>query len=161
MKIQLTLIASLVLSGCATPGPAFTPAPVPASDANQALVYLYRPDAFILGGRDAHFYVDDKQVVDLSRNKHAWIHVPAGHHQFKQKWTWDISTKELVLDADWQAGKSYYYRFSVSGGGYPVITFNWQWQQVPPEVGAREILSTTLQEAPGSTSQDPGRIRER
>ena len=44
----------LVLQGCAARGPLFQEAPQP--EASKALVYIYRPGSFMLGGRDAYFY---------------------------------------------------------------------------------------------------------
>lgn len=157
MKTQLTLLATIVLSGCAATGPAFTPAPV--SNAKKALVYIYRVDSFALGGRDAYFYVDDQNVADLSRNGYTWFHAPAGKHELKQKWPVDVSLyKKLETSVNWESGHSYYYRFVTFSGesSYPTIKIHWHLSEVPAGVAMNEMQTSKLQEAFGASKLNVG-----
>jgi Protein of unknown function (DUF2846) len=157
MKSHIAMFAALLLSACAASGPDFSTAPAPIPESKQSLVYIYRPDTFALGGRDAYFYVDGINISDLSRNGYTWFAAPAGKHVLTQKWPIDISiTDKLDLPVNWEPGKTYYYRFTTTATtGYPGLTIHWQFGRVTQEVALEEIQTTKLQPAFGSSKLLP------
>ncbi|MFZ6642757.1 DUF2846 domain-containing protein [Undibacterium sp. TC4M20W] len=159
----LTLIFSILLTACAASGPIYQAAPPPAE--NHARVYIYRVNTFAAGGRDAYFYVDKKNIADLSVEGYTWFHVPAGEHTFRQKWPADIGTSSVAInlwrwsrqgDSDavnaknlqegyvnWEAGKTYYYRFHTNT--YGLLGMQWILQEVTAEQALPEIKKNKLQ----------------
>lgn len=143
----------LALTGCSATGPAFKEAASPPT--GKALVYIYRPSAFALSLRDAHFFVDGENLVHLSNNGYTQTYLSEGRHQIMQRWNdttlaavlkgGNTKTVEVPLDA--KAGEIYYFRFTTSIGDYAynAMALAWQLQQVSPEVGAVEILQTNYQ----------------
>lgn len=158
----LVLIFTLLLSACAATGPGYQAAPLPGND--QARVYIYRVNTFVAGGRDAYFYVDKKNVADLSVAGYTWFHVPAGEHRFQQKWPVDVGgspainlwklwkndeseevNKKTLQEGYvyWEAGKTYYYRFHTAL--YGLMGMQWILQEVTAEQALPEIKKTRLQ----------------
>lgn len=145
----------LLLTGCSATGPTFKEAATPSSD--KALVYIYRPSAFVLRARDAHFFVDGKELVGLSNNGYTQMYLPEGQHQIAQSWAMGGITSALLgqgtptvgLSLNVKAGQTYYFRFSTGAGepSYPAIVLRWQITQVPTEIGSAEIVETRYQPA--------------
>jgi len=149
LRVLALFVVAALLTGCAASGPLFQPAPPP--DSGKALVYIYRPDGFMLGGRDAHIYVDNKNVVNLSAAGYTHFQVDPGSHIIKQKWPLDLmtfDTLELPLEAS--AGETYYYRF-FSGSGDTCtsgnICFKWTLQRVTESAANDEISKCHYQAA--------------
>ena len=140
--IITVLLASAILAGCAARGLAYNPAP-PPPEAN-ALVYIYRPDAAPFSARDAYFYIDDVNIVDLSRKGYTWFHVPAGRYKLKQKWPFDVTLGMKTVEAtvEWEAGATYYYRLQVLSKPF---TVEWRLSQVPAPEATLELRDCRLQ----------------
>ena len=143
----MAVAGAALLAGCAATGvPYTTPAPQPG--ATDALVYIYRPDGDGLKLRDAYFYLDDVNIVDLSHKGYTWFHVPAGDYTIKQKWPADVTLgmKTLEIPVRWQAGGTYFYRLHTR---VDVVSLRWRLGQVPPEEAVRELPACRLQPATG------------
>lgn len=151
-------VISFTLAGCAATGPVYQPAPQPGAD--QALVYIYRPNNFALGGRDAYFYVDGINVADLSRDGYTWFHVPAGPHTLMQKWPVDVSTfGKLEKSVNWQPGQTYHYQFvtDVGSGGVSGVVVKWTFSEVSAETARQEMVDKKLQPAFGAAKLQAAR----
>jgi Protein of unknown function (DUF2846) len=142
----IALTCALILSACAASGPLYEPAPLPA--AAGALIYIYRPSGFALGGRDAYFYIDDVNVVDISNNGYSWLHLPAGEYTLKQKWPFDVTygLQTLELKVRWLPERTYFYRLETSIRGPSV---EWRLREVSSETAITEIQRCKLQPAFG------------
>lgn len=148
------LLLLVLLSGCAATGPIYQAAPEPKE--SDALIYIYRPNSFALGGRDAYFYVDDVNIVDLSNEGYTWFHLPAGEYSLKQKWPLDVTlgTHTIEIKVKWLPHQKYYYRLNTNVGfgyqiGYSTIKYEWQLTEVPVEQAVGEISTCKLQAASG------------
>jgi hypothetical protein len=135
-------VVPLFLAGCAVGGVAYNPAPLPRE--SDALVYIYRTDAAAFAARDAYFYIDDVNVVDLSRKGYTWFHIPAGEYTLKQKWPVDVTLGMQTLGAKvrWLAGRTYYYRLELKQQPFSVA---WRFSQMPPGEATRELAECRLQ----------------
>jgi hypothetical protein len=145
-RALVSLFATVILAGCASHGPLFQPA---TPETEKALVYIYRPGGFMLGGRDAYFYVNDKNVVDLSSEGYTYVYLDSGTYTLKQKWPFDlIGFKDLELPLNVSANKAYYFRF-FSGGSAKCpsgkMCFEWTLQQVPESAALAEISQCRYQ----------------
>ena len=148
-KLIILCVAALIV-GCAATGPAYEEAPLPKG--SDVLVYIYRPSNFTLGGRDAYFYVNDVNVVDLSNNGYTWFHVPAGEYSFKHKWPADITfgKKDIVIPVKWAPRERVYYRLLLEYSyGYPNVAISWNVSQVPESQALEEIKNCKLQNSFG------------
>jgi len=143
------LCATMLVSGCATLGPVYTPATsVPA---DKATVYVYR-ESGIFGGAVA--YTVSANGVPIST-------LPAGGY-----FTYFASPGEVELSAkteaktsvtiDAHAGETYYVKGTVGIGffvGHPHLVI------VPKEVGEKEIVTCKL--VPPSNSTKSGQLELR
>jgi len=136
-----------LLAGCAATGAPYT-APAPPPGVNDALVYIYRPDSRALMLRDAYFYVDGVNIVDLGNRGYTWFHVPSGDYVFKQTWPADVTLgmKTIEIPVRWQAGGTYFYRLHTT---LDFMALRWRLGQVPPEEAVRELPACRLQPAAG------------
>lgn len=167
MKRFFLLLIAILLTACAATGPAYQAAKAP--DNGKALIYIYRVKSFALGGRDAYFYVDGKNIADLSVEGYTWFHIPAGEHKFEQRWPVDIpgntnpvtakiiqlftksddgSTEKRTLQqgyVNWEAGKTYYYRFGTNLVSTSPMKMEWTLQEITAEQALPELKKTKLQ----------------
>lgn len=147
--LRLLVLSLLLLTGCAAQGPLFTHAPEPTSD--NALIYIYRTPAFGLGGRDAYFYIDGKNIFDLSAEGYSYVYVSPGQHELTQKWPLDVAGgKTIAWTIDVKPGQTRYFWFS-AGAGIAGITqvisiqFNWKLDEVPKETALRHLATERFQ----------------
>ncbi|MES2408574.1 MAG: DUF2846 domain-containing protein [Pseudomonadota bacterium] len=133
----ILLIVAFSLAGCAATGPLFQKASPP--DHGKALIYIYRPSSFMLGGRDAYFYINDKNIADVSAQGYTQIYLEPGTYNLKQKWPIDLmGFKNLELPLIVEPNNTYYFRFysgaGAAGGCGPQnmvgTCFEWSLQQV-------------------------------
>ncbi|WP_222616381.1 DUF2846 domain-containing protein [Undibacterium umbellatum] len=168
MKRITILLIAILLTACAAKGPAYQAAKAPEN--GNALVYIYRINTAAFGARDAYFYVDNKNIADLSVEGYTWFHVPAGEHKFEQKWPVDTlagnpvraklqqiftrkaneeNANRMTLSegyVNWEAGKTYYYRLATAlPSVYPTLTMQWLLQEVTPEQALPELKKSKLQ----------------
>ncbi|MDD0843982.1 DUF2846 domain-containing protein [Pseudomonas sp. Gutcm_11s] len=97
MRRSLILLTTLLLlGGCA--GPGYFEA-IPPSSADQAVIYLYRPEADNPGRQPLRFsypdvLIDEQSVGTLQFNSYRRIELPAGRH--------DIRITGLTRQAKWE-----------------------------------------------------------
>lgn len=152
MKL-ITLFLVVVLSACASTGPIYQPAPAPAPQ--DALIYVYRPANFVLSGRDAYFYVDDVNIVDLSTEGYSWFHVPAGNHTITQKWPFDVTLgfNTVNIGKEFRPSQTYYYRLEIDSFSFTfqfmfgIFNPYWRVTEVPEEQALAEIAVCKYQPA--------------
>jgi hypothetical protein len=148
LKLVSTFLLA-ILTGCAASGPVFTDASAPKVEASESLIYIYRENTFVLGGREAHFYLDGQEIASLSCDGFTWFKAPAGHHTLSQNWALDILFgKKTNIKPTWVPGRTYFYKFTTESG---VVSGSqkliWRFMAVSPEVGIREISTTKYQPA--------------
>ncbi|MFZ6870751.1 DUF2846 domain-containing protein [Undibacterium sp. Di27W] len=168
MKRYFILLISILLTACAATGPAYQAARAPEN--GKALIYVYRVKSFALGGRDAYFYVDGKNIADLSVEGYTWFQIPAGEHKFEQRWPADVpgstnpvtakiaqlfkkssddgSVEKKTLQqgyVNWEAGQTYYYRFGTNLAGTSPMKIEWFLQEITAEQALPELKKTKLQ----------------
>ena len=142
------LVAVLVplVMGCAASGPVYVDAPPPQE--GDALVYIYRNKSFSAGGTDAHFYVGDTKIADLSQGGYTWFHIRSGSYVLTQKWGGLSMMKDLSINVRWQAGSTYYYRFEVDGDFYVVAhRITWRLAEVSAAEAMPKLRERSLQPA--------------
>jgi hypothetical protein len=146
VKRFITLLLILLTSGCAATGLLFRAAPEPGQA--ESLVYIYRPSSFFLGGRDAYFYVNDVNVVNLSSAGYTWFHIPAGEYTLRQEWPFDIYLGRSIreIEAKWTLRGKYFYRLRPLAGRDGV---SWLLTEVAPEYAIEEISACKLQPPSG------------
>jgi hypothetical protein len=133
------------IMGCAANGPIFQNAPDPQE--SYALVYIYRPGTFTFSARDAYFYINDINIVDLTNEGYTWFHIPSGEYTLKQKWPIDLSFEVVELKVEWLPKHKYFYRLST---GMISMTLLWQLSEVSVELAETEIRACKLQPAFGA-----------
>lgn len=135
--LPLMALVLAVLAGCAGQGPKFHP-PGPVfeqvanRDPNRALIYIYRPVTFALGGRAAYFYINDVNVFDINIGGYSWVELPPGTYKLNQKWAFDVIAKSIEMNIAVKAGEVRYMSFQTggcgSGGGQICISYTLQEQ---------------------------------
>jgi hypothetical protein len=152
------LLASLL--GCSATGPAFRESSGVASD--KATIYVYRPGSFVNSGAAPNLFVDDVDHGPLWNAGYIPLALPPGKVSLvlkgeKMKW----GLQPIGTSAQLEAGKTYYFRmgnrieFTDYAGNHkketssannmsPVMDRVIQIQQVPSDLGHREIAETKL-----------------
>ena len=156
--MKYTFIAALfsvglALSGCSATGPVFKEAET--APIGKALIYIYRPSSFALAARDAHFFVDNEELIHLSNSGYTHTYLSEGRHKIMQRWNestitgvlFGVSAKTTEIPLDVKAGEVYFVRFTTGVGDpvYNAVNLAWQLQQVSPEAAAAEISQTKYQ----------------
>lgn len=151
-KRLLPLIAAAMLTACVSAGgPQFVPAPKPTS--NDALVYIYRPDAMFYSGIRSHFYLDGARVASLNKNGYSAFYVPAGSYTLKQNWPgMDNEKQRITAPIEFKPGEVSYYRltiglkdFGMGPGVWASATHEWAITKVPESEAEGEIMRTHYQ----------------
>lgn len=108
-KLSVTLLFSLLISGCAI-GPTFKTPPIP--EKSQAKVVVYRSMTFAGGGWPVSFHIDGKRFVWLYGKGYSYVTVPPGEHALHhtgRKMNPDNTVKFKI-----DGGQTYYFRYSTS-----------------------------------------------
>lgn len=134
LKLCVTvLFSAVVLSGCTIGGAAFQK--VGAIRQDEAVVYVYRPQAFVGGGVMYDLYADGKKLTTLVHTSYVPYVAPAGNITFRAITA--VHRYQAVLELKTEPGKTYYVRGGTeqikSGHHQPTLT------QVPNDVGESEI----------------------
>jgi len=108
----LVVLAATLLTGCSASGPIYVDAPPPKD--GDALVTIYRNKSSAMQMQDAHFYVDDTHIADLSQGGYTWFHIRSGSYVLKQKWGALTLMRDLELNVKWLPGHTHYYRLEIS-----------------------------------------------
>ena len=146
MRALGLLVFSFILAGCAATGPKFTEAPPPAND--KAVIYVYRDPSLALGARDVYFYVNGKNVFDLTRKGYSYFYASPGPLDLSAKWPFDIQmfSDPAVKHLDIKPGETRYFRFQTGTESTP-LGFNilWGFFEVPVDQGHSEISTMAFQ----------------
>lgn len=148
------LFTVFFLSACSATGPRFMAAPQPSK--NEALIYIYRPDAPFYGAIQSHFYVDDNKVVSLNKEGYSAFYLPYGAHIFKQHWTGMDNAKETIqFPASLEPGETRYYRLTIALQSFEIVplypgvfmsaSHKWIIKNVPESEALHEIELTRYQ----------------
>ena len=115
--------------------PAGFPSPKAVPPGTPATVYIYRVGDFgAFGMRDAYFYLNDVNIVDLSHRSYTQFQVNPGTYRLTQKWPYDVTfgAKATSLQVRWLPGETYYYKFEARK--LPFRT-EWRLQSVTDALG--------------------------
>jgi len=125
---------TVLLSGCATLGPAYTP------DANaprdKGTVYVYRPKAFGGGAISYTVSANGTELSSLPAGGYFVYYATPGETEFSAK-----TEAKTSVTVDVKPGQTYYVQGTIGMGvfvGHPHLT------QVTSDVGAKEIASCKL-----------------
>jgi hypothetical protein len=147
--IMLGVAASglLMMIGCAASGADFRPTETLAND--KALVYIYRPDSMLGGGKAIRYDVTTKEghIVEMIRGGYFPYEATPGETTF---WAWTES--KVSVTNDLAAGKTYYLKCGLGWGvfiGRPTLEF------VDEEQGMKELKDTVLLPAANRKKSDP------
>ena len=121
------LILVVLLTACATgKGPEYRRGTV--AQADESLVYIYRPWALPAGGYTALLQLDGLEPKALKNKSYISFRVPAGRHSLRtvKKGFQDWGGKVQELDFDTAGGEVYFIKYSVTGesmatGGTPPV----------------------------------------
>lgn len=148
----ILLIVALALAGCAAAtGPLFQQASSP--EPGKALIYIYRPNSFVLSARTAYLHVNAKKVADLSTEGYTKILLEPGTYKLRQTWPFDlVGFRDLELPLVVEASKTYYYRFQSFAGGRAEcpsggFCYAWSLRQVTAADAMPEISQCRFQAA--------------
>lgn len=115
MRIVLTLIAGLLLSGCIASGPSFQPeAFVPP---NKSVVYAYRPMGLVGIGECYRVYVDDKKLGCIKAGGYFRYDVEPGRHTVGVAGAINSPTGVEMFDTsvvEMQGGRPYYFEVTMN-----------------------------------------------
>ena len=125
---------TVLLSGCATLGAAYTPDSNAPRD--KGTVYVYRPKAFTGGAISYTVSVNGAEVSSLPSGGYFVYYATPGEAEISAK-----TEAKTSVTVDVKAGQSYYVQGSIGMGvfvGHPHLT------QVTNDVGAKEIANCKL-----------------
>ncbi len=142
------MLVVLPLAGCAAHGPAFSE--VKASE-DRALVYIYRPAAYMLSADTAVFDVNGQRVLSLNSGGYSYVRLPPGHYEIKQGWGAGLMVlnhpemkQDITVPFDVRAGETHYVRLGIdsfTNGAFG----HWGVSEVPPATGRQEIAAEKFQ----------------
>ncbi len=138
MKLSNLLIASstcLFLFACSATGPKFSPAQV--KKPNDSLLYVYRSDAFCLGGRAPDIHVNSKKVGVLSNNGYLYLDISPGPHLIEAKGLFDLPSTALTLNTE--PNKSYYIKWIPECGFF---TWKLKLVEIPEKIALKDIVNS-------------------
>ena len=147
---MLIFFMAFLLSACAALGPLYVDAPSPKG--SDALVHIYRPSNTIWIARDAYFYINDVNIVDLSTNGYTWFHIPAGEYILKQKWPPDLTYGKHVLrlPVKLSAQQKVYYRLDSYMDNYGIVMkSHWRVIEVSEAQAKEEMKNCKFQSPSG------------
>jgi predicted small lipoprotein YifL len=145
------LICTVVwsISGCGATGPKFSPYSGVVAD--QALLYVYRPDAHALSALTSAIEINGKVRAQLENNGYMVIALGAGSYQILQRWKAglsgiaDIENKTSSVAVNLEPGSITYVRLGTQverGASTPhtfSINFRWELKKVSAADAAPEI----------------------
>jgi hypothetical protein len=145
-RVLALIILAFVLAGCVASGPKFTDAPMPAN--NKSVIYVYRDLSTGLGGRDVYFYVNGKNVFDLTRKGYSYFYASPGRLELSAKWPWDVQLfdpPEVKL-LDIKPGETRYFRFQTrTQFSFNGTAIYWGFVEVPADIARAEIATMAFQ----------------
>ncbi len=154
-KLILLVWTSLVLAGCATTGPIFSP--YGGARAEQGVVYVYRPEARGLAILSAEIEMDGRLAAVLKNGEYAAIPIDAGPHTITHRWkagllgNSTLENRPITMLMNATQRKEYYVRLGMdsswSSSGLKVHN-QWQWdlREVTVSDAMNEIKACRLGE---------------
>ena len=105
------LICYVLLFACFS----FTTAPKKTQSlTEEATIYIYRTGQWMGSTANWSMFVDEKKICKLSNNKYIKVTVPQGKHTISSKQGGvAMMKKEMEIEIDAEAGKSYYISCNV------------------------------------------------
>ena len=132
--ISLLLASMLVLSSCASLGPAYQK--VEMIPADVGLVYIYRPSSFVGGGVSYDIKIGETPIVTLYNCGYYPYFSKPGEIEF---WAQTESKSSVTLDV--KAGQTYYIKGTV---GIGIIVGRPHLMVMTQEAAEKEILACKL-----------------
>lgn len=133
LNFLFLFVSVCTLSGCTIGGTAFQN--VGSIRQDEAVVYLYRPQAFVGGGVMYDVYASGQKLTTLVHTSYVPYIAPAGEVQFRAVTA--VHGYQTTLEIKTEPGKTYYVRGGtdrIKGGHHmPTLTL------VPNDVGVAEI----------------------
>jgi len=162
MKINLILpivFISLILTGCnllKTQGPHYMSVKQPESDANTALIYIYRVNNIVGYKGSMSVTINDKHEFDLSDSTFSYFKLQPGIYSLKTEWSFmdkplfeeghfDPKSKEFTFES----GKTYYINYSIKRNNEPDSILAQQ-SLLGKSLSKSNILSASLELEPES-----------
>lgn len=109
--LQLVALMVIALQACRSNGPVYQEPP--EAKGNDVLVMLFRPDSQSNSDFDSLFYLNEVNVVKLSRNEYTWLHVPEGKYVLKHVWA-NNPSDAMQTSISLRKGSVYFYTLSTS-----------------------------------------------
>ena len=130
MKKLAALILIMQLMGCAASGPAFKKAEIKK---DEAIVYVYREDAYYQALASPPIYINGKRLVYLSNGKYACKAISPGSYEVsvKKDMMYNSYGSDETLKIDVEAGKSYYIKL-----GFGEMSFSPTGSPITPVTGS-------------------------
>jgi hypothetical protein len=138
-KFLFFFFVVLFISGCAATGPLYSiPQNVPE---DETIIYVYREDSFVLGGRSAYFYINDVNVFDINKNGYSWLSLPQGVYNLRQGWPIDVLAKSLQSELNIETKEDIYLKFSTHfcESNFDTMCLGWQIEEVEAAIAKEEI----------------------
>lgn len=127
--------AAILLGGCSATGPTYKAAAEPVRD--QALLYIFRPDAHAFVARSATFRIGGVDVAELRSGGYTQVYLKPGHYRVAHNWgAWAFDApnlgRTLEIGIDIAPGETRYVELhsEVSTVGM-MQRFRWVLRDVP------------------------------
>lgn len=83
-----------------------------APAANQALLYVYRTDSYVLDEYGISIYLNGKRTFEIGRNTYSWTYLNPGSYEVKHKWPLEVPVgRDTRIKLEAEGGKTYFVRF--------------------------------------------------
>jgi len=131
MKLLLSFLSAVLISGCAT-GPIYNPVAPPAPD--QALLYIYRVSTLSGILVRLKLYINGEEKGTLPNYSYTFEYVSPGHLVLSTKPR--PTSTDLTVSAEIGAGQTYYFKIYQTASG---LFINNHFQMVSPEVAIADL----------------------
>lgn len=113
MKLTISLLFLLILSGCSATGPKYSEyqSSVLAIDKDSSRLFFYRRKRFSSNGIDAEIYVNDNKVGECANGAYFYTDVLAGNNEIKVENLLSPGTHKIKRNL--KGGKEYYFEVLV------------------------------------------------
>jgi hypothetical protein len=126
-NLLLLSVLFVLFSACSATGPTFSGLNTPAND-NEAIVYIYRPDRFQLGGATPNVDVNGEFIFPLKNNGFNLVRLSPGSHTFELTTspTWDsyFSPELMPTELRVKGGEIYFLKLDFDAAGFSSSNVN-------------------------------------
>ncbi len=114
MKLTISLLFLLILSGCSATGPKYSEyqSTVSAIDKDSSRLFFYRRSRFYSSGMDAEIYVNDNKVGECANGAYFYTDILAGKNEIKAENLLSPGTHKI--QRNFKGGKEYYFEVLVN-----------------------------------------------